>query len=132
MAPMPRRVPLLLLCLLALAAPTAAFAQDPFAPLPPAQTIPPQQDTPTVTASTTSSDGGGLQGWQELLIFFAGGVLLLGIGWAIVADARQAAPADDTAGIADAKTRSEADHKRRKQQARAASKRARAARKRNR
>ena len=130
---MPRRVPLLLLCLLALAAPTAAFAQDPFAPLPPAQTIPPQQDTPTVTASTTSSDGGGLKGWQELLIFFAGGVLLLGIGWAIVADARQAAPAgDDTAGIADAKTRSEADHKRRKQQARAASKRARAARKRNR
>ena len=36
------------------------------------------------------------------------------------------------AAIADAKTRSEADHKRRKQQARAASKRARAARKRNR
>jgi hypothetical protein len=127
-----RRV-LPLLCLLALALPTAAFAQsdNPFGPLnlPPADTTP----EPVATQSSSSDDNGGLKSWQEVLIILAGGVLIVGIGWAIVADARQNAPTgDETEGKTDAMRRQEADHKRRKAQARAAGKRQRAARRRNR
>jgi hypothetical protein len=125
-----RRVTLLL-CLLALVAPAAALAQsdNPFGPL----NLPPANTTPdVVTTSSTSSDGGGLKSWQEVLIILAGGVLILGIGWAIVADARQNAPVEETEGRSAAKARQEAEHKRRKAQARAAGKRQRAARKRNR
>jgi hypothetical protein len=121
----------LLFCLLVLAVPAAAVAQQsPFAPLPPAQTSAPE---PATTPSSTSSDGGGLKGWQEILIFVAGGVLLLGIAWAIVSDARQAAPTGDaTEGVTESKALREAEHKRRKQKARQAGKRARAARRKNR
>jgi hypothetical protein len=124
----------LLLCLLVLAAPTAALAQDqsPFTPLPPAQTSAPEPAT-TDSSSSGSSDGGGLRTWQEILIFVGGGILLLGIAWAIVSDARQAAPTgDEREGVTQAKALREADHKRRKQKARQAGKRARAARRRNR
>jgi hypothetical protein len=128
---MPRRV-MLLLCLLVALAPATAVAQDsPFTPLPPAQTVQPEPDTPPVT-STNSSDDGGLKGWQEILIFGAGGILLAGIAWAIVSDARSAAPTEETEGQHDAKAHREAEHKRRRQQARAANRRARAARRRNR
>jgi hypothetical protein len=125
-----RRVTLLL-CLLALAAPAAALAQsdNPFGPL----NLPPANTTPdAVTTSSTSSDDGGLKSWQEVLIILAGGVLIIGIGWAIVADARQNAPVEETEERSAAKARQEAEHKRRKVQARAAGKRQRAARKRNR
>jgi hypothetical protein len=125
-----RRVTLLL-CLAALAAPAAALAQsdNPFGPL----NLPPADTTPeVVTTSSASSDDGGLKGWQEVLIILAGGVLIIGIGWAIVADARQNAPVQETEERSASKARQEAEHKRRKAQARAAGKRQRAARKRNR
>ena len=126
-----RRVSLLL-CLLALAVPSAAVAQsdNPFGPLqlPPVDTTP--QSEPQTT--TSSSDEGGLKSWQEVLIILAGGILIVGIGWAIVADARHNAPVTESEGQTEAAKRRELDHKRRKTQARAAGKRQRAARKRNR
>jgi hypothetical protein len=77
------------LCLLA--APTAALAQNPFGPLP--QPAAPSTDTTTSNTSTsTSGDSGGLQSWQEVLMFLGGVVLIVGIGYAIVTDARRNAP----------------------------------------
>jgi hypothetical protein len=78
-----------LLCVLV--PPAAALAQNPFAPLPQAQ-----QPTQTATTSNGSSsntgDSGGLKSWQEILIFMGGVVLIVGIGYAIVTDARRNAP----------------------------------------
>jgi hypothetical protein len=52
-----------------------------------------QETTQTQTGAppetSTSSGGGGLKTWQEVLIFCAGLVLLAGIGFAIVGDARE-------------------------------------------
>jgi uncharacterized oligopeptide transporter (OPT) family protein len=120
----------LLICLLALAAPIAAHAQSsPFAPLPQAQTTPDQ----TTVATSTTDDDDGLETWQQILIFAGGGILLLGIAWAIVTDARSVAPSvDDSEEQAEAKSRREADLKRRKAKNRAAAKRSRAQRKKNR
>jgi hypothetical protein len=121
----------LLICLFALALPIAAHAQSsPFAPLPPASTTP--APTPTVTTSNTSTGNGGLAGWQQILVFGAGGFLLLGIAWAIVRDARSVAPTITTEDQAESRERREEDIKRRKAKNRAAAKRSRAARKRNR
>jgi hypothetical protein len=78
-----------LLCVLA--PPAATLAQSPFAPLPPAQQ-PTETATTTGSSSTTSGDSGGLKSWQELLIFMGGVVLIVGIGYAIVTDARRNAP----------------------------------------
>src|SRR4051794_18151510 len=77
--------------------PAAAGAQSsPFSPIPPpSQTT----ETPTVTVAppTNSTTGdSGLATWQEFLIFGAGLVLLLGIGWAIASDARRRAPVKDS------------------------------------
>jgi uncharacterized oligopeptide transporter (OPT) family protein len=133
MRAMPRRFTLLICLLAALAVPVAAaHAQDsPFAPLPPVSTTP--QQTPTVSSSTDSGDDGGLATWQQVLIFAGGGILLLGIAWAIISDARSAAPTgDETAEQLQSKARREEDIKRRKAKNRAAAKRSRAARKRNR
>jgi hypothetical protein len=133
MPAMPRRFTLLICLIAALALPAAlAHAQDsPFAPLPPASTTP--QETPTVASSTSDTGGGGLKSWQEILIFAGGGILLLGIAWAIVSDARSHAPAkEETDEQHIAKLRQEDDIKRRKARNRAAAKRSRAARKRNR
>jgi hypothetical protein len=87
---------------------------------------PPQTDT---------TGGGGLKTWQEVLIFGAGLVLLLGIGFAIVGDARDRAARlgrrrgePETAGAG-------VPHKHRqqaKQQARAKARAAKAQRRRNR
>jgi hypothetical protein len=77
-----------ILCLLAL--PAGAWAQNPFAPLPQAQQ--PQPTTTTGSGSTTSSGGDGLKSWQEILIFMGGIVLIGGIGYGIVMDARRSAP----------------------------------------
>jgi hypothetical protein len=122
----------LLICLFALAAPVAAHAQNsPFAPLPPAQTAAP--DPAPAPSPSGTTDEGGLKGWQTTLIVLAGGLLLIGIAWAIVSDARSVAPAgDEPETKAEAMARQEADLKRRKARNRAASKRSRAARKRNR
>jgi hypothetical protein len=127
---------MLLICLLiAFAVPAAGIAQaqdaSPFAPLPQATTTP-DQTQQTATTSTTSDDSGGLAGWQQVLIFLGGGALILGIGWAILADARNRAPVEeDTETQHVAKLRKEEDIKRRKARSRDANKRARAARKRN-
>jgi hypothetical protein len=48
-----------------------------------------QSDTAAPAPETTSSGGGGLKTWQEVLIFGAGLILLGGIGFAIVGDARE-------------------------------------------
>jgi hypothetical protein len=70
----------------------AAVAQDnPFAPLP--QSGPPP--TQTVVAPTNAGSDDGLSTWQEVLIFGAGLVLIAGIGYAIVSDARNRAPVSD-------------------------------------
>jgi hypothetical protein len=76
------------LCLLA--APAAALAQNPFGPLPQAQQ--PTTTTSTTGGSTSTGDSGGLKSWQEILIFMGGVVLIVGIGYAIVTDARRNAP----------------------------------------
>jgi hypothetical protein len=121
----------LLICVLALALPVAAHAQSsPFAPLPPA--APPSQQTPTVTTSTTSTDDDGLAGWQQILLFGSGGILLLGIAWLIVRDAREVAPSIASEEQLETRERREVDIKRRKAKNRAAARRSRAARKRNR
>jgi hypothetical protein len=111
----------------ALALPSAALAQSPFTPLPQGAT--PTVSQPTTTSSTSS--GGGLKGWQEALIFIAGIVLLGGIAYAIVADARERAPAR---AREDAETDADRAHRRQraKERARDRGKAARAQRKRNR
>ncbi len=118
--------PTVLLAALALAlAPAAAQAQ--FAPLPPAQ----GQTTPTVVVQP-DADSGGLESWQEILIFSAGAILLAGIGWAIVTDARSRAPVKEgeaRPGTAGSKPRRS---QREKERARARAKAARAQRKRSR
>jgi len=82
----------LLAVLAVLVVPTAARAQQsPFTPLPQAA----QPTTPTVVAPARA-DSAGLATWQELLIFSAGLILLFGIGWAIVSDARVRAPVKDS------------------------------------
>jgi hypothetical protein len=121
----------LLICFLALALPVAAHAQSsPFAPLP--QVAPAPQQTPTVTNSTTSASDDGLAAWQQILLFGTGGILLLGIAWLIVRDARDVAPAISSEEQLETRERREADIKRRKAKNRAAAKRSRAARKKNR
>ena len=127
---MTRRVAtaLVALCLLA---PATAVAQDPFSPLPPAQT----QTAPPVQNTNRTTDNGGLKGWQQTLIVVAGLALLVGIGWAIVVDARSKAPVADRLHGADADHRrpgSRLDPARRKEQARARARRARQQRKKNR
>lgn len=68
----------------------AAFGQaSPFTPIPQAQT---QQTVPVQTQSSANGDG-GLSRTQEILVGIAGFVLLFGIGYAIIRDARRAAPA---------------------------------------
>lgn len=121
----------LLICLAACAVPAVAHGQaSPFAPIPQAA---PQQTTQATTTSSTTTDDDGMASWQQVLIFAGGGILLLGIAWAIVTDARSRAPeVEHTAEQDAARERKEEDIKRRKAKNRAAAKRSKAARKRNR
>lgn len=84
------------MCVLALAAPGAAFAQGggAFDPLPPA---PPEQPS---TVPQEERDDDGLSPTQQLLIGLSGFIMLFGIGWLIVRDARGAAPADSRGATA--------------------------------
>lgn len=86
---MPRRMrlPVLLLALLALAAPAGAQLQGPLPDFSPEEPAP---------APVVEEEGGdGLESWQELLIFGGGAILLAGIAWAIVSDARRRAPVSE-------------------------------------
>src|SRR3954452_17198805 len=90
---MRRAAPLLAAAAL-LGAPAASSAQvNPLGPLPQAPSSPQQT---VVVAPDTNDDSGGLKSWQEVLIFGAGIVLLGGIAWAIVSDARTRAPVKDS------------------------------------
>jgi hypothetical protein len=127
-----RLLVLLAVCSLALAVPAAAVAQDnPFGPIPQA---PPEQPPPAPESGDPNQDG--LSDWQQLLIGVAAVALLGGIAWAIVRDARAAAPADDRRTSlddpADRPKGSRTPPKRRVKQNRAKAKVARQARKRNR
>jgi hypothetical protein len=130
-----RRGALILAAVVALLAPAGAAAQStsPFSstPLPDVQSDP--QPAVTVSSSSTGDDDGGLASWQEVLIVAAGGLLLVGIGWLIVGDARRRAPAGPPGPEQEAtRVRREEDLRRRKERSRAATKRSRQARKRNR
>ena len=116
-------------------APATALAQSsPFAPLPSEQTTTEQQQPQTVTTTSVPTQGaGGLKTWQSLLIIAAGVVLLGGLAWVIVRDARRRAPV--TAGQSESPGPSADTHRRgqhTKQRQRARNKAARAQRRRNR
>jgi hypothetical protein len=116
------------LCLLAL--PAAAVAQNPFGPLPQSQQ---QQAPPTTTGSSnTLDDGGGLKTWQEILLFLGGVILIAGIGYGIVIDARRNAPVKEGEESHIGQPTKPLPKARTKPVRRAQSRRARAARKRNR
>jgi hypothetical protein len=116
------------LCLLAL--PAAAVAQNPFGPLPQSQQ---QQAPPTTTGSSnTLDDGGGLKTWQEILLFLGGVILLGGIGYGIVIDARRNAPVKEGEEGHIGQPAKSLPKARTKPVRRAQARRARAARKRNR
>lgn len=125
-----RRATTLLLTTLLLAwagAGTARAQQDPFGPIPQA---PVEEPEPVAVPEEDE----GLNGSQELLIGAAGLVLLLGIGWAIVRDARSAAPVDRDHPLEDPDRQkgSRAPRQQRVKQNRSKAKAARQARKRNR
>ena len=77
-----------------LLAPAAAGAQSsPFQALPA-----PQQTEPQAPAQGATPGGGGISGTQQALLIFAGVALVLAIGVAIARDARQHAPSDGRPG----------------------------------
>jgi hypothetical protein len=83
------KLALLLAALVLLAVPSIVVAQgNPIGPLPTPAPAPPE----TVVVAPGNDGGDGLETWQEILIFGAGFILLLGIAWAIISDARTAAP----------------------------------------
>ena len=85
--PMPVRLkPLLALAALAMALACAAPAIAQQAPTLGSETT--QTPTGAPPDTSTSSGNGGLKTWQEVLIFCAGLILLVGIAFAILGDAR--------------------------------------------
>ena len=124
-----------LLCLLALLAPAGALAQDnPFGPIPqaPPEQAPPPEDDDDQNAF---DDDEGISDRQQLLIIIAGGLMVLGIAWFIVRDARRSAPVAEHRGPEEGGTVSKGTRTPKKQrvtQGRAKAKQARRARKRNR
>jgi hypothetical protein len=102
---MPSRSLLLVAVLVAaLSVSGVAAAQDSLNRLPP---VSPAQTQPQPAPSTATGDD-GLTPIQQLLIGAAGLVLLLGIGWAILSDARRRAPAGDRGVTADGSARPKA------------------------
>jgi hypothetical protein len=87
----------------------------------------------TQPASTASSGGGGLETWQEVLIFGAGVILIGGIAVAILTDSRDRAARLGRGGPATEPSGATHRHRQQsKQRARAKGKAARAQRRRNR
>jgi hypothetical protein len=130
-------MPVRLKSLLALAALalTLACAAPAVAQQAPTLGAEPTQSQTAAPPDTTSSGDGGLKTWQEVLIFCAGLILLAGIGFAIVGDARERARRlTRRAGRAETATAG-VPHKHRaqaKQRARAKARAARAQRRKNR
>ncbi len=125
------RALLLAVVVLSLGPLAAAYGQSsPIGPLPaPAPAPAPVQ---TTASGGDTTDSGGLKTWQEVLIFGAGVLLIAGIGWGIVHDARSVAPVREGEVLGgDAATRPRRSE-RAKRQARARAKAARAQRRRNR
>jgi hypothetical protein len=89
---MARIVVLLLLCAPLALAPVAAAQDDPFGPVP--QAPAPQQPAP---APAPDPGDDGLGDTEQLLIGLAGIVLVAGIAYAILRDARRRAPETTTA-----------------------------------
>lgn len=84
------RLPLLVVLAALLLAPAGALAQSsPFQPLPSA---PPEQPAPVAPGG--GQDDGGISGLQQGLLIFAGIGLVLGIGYLIARDAKRNAPAE--------------------------------------
>ncbi len=93
----------------ALLAPAAAIAQqNPFQGLPPAGQ---EQQTQPVTPTTDEEDD-GLKRWQQLLIFGGGVLLIAGIGFGIMHDARKRAPVDDERRYFSHRSSEDPQHKR--------------------
>jgi hypothetical protein len=93
------------------------------------------QSTAAPPPETDTTGNGGLKTWQEVLIFCAGLVLLMGIGLAIVGDARERAARLTRRGREPETAGAAAPHKHRqqaKQRARAKARQARAQRRKNR
>lgn len=118
----------------ALLTPVAAVAQStPFAPLPQAP-----QEQPAPVSVDAGADDGGISALSQGLLILAGVALVLGIGFAIARDARRNAPAEARPGREVVTPAADGVGERRKpdpraaQKQKAAAKRARQARKKNR
>lgn len=135
---MPLRVTALLLHLalvvgtLAAAAAPASAQRDPFSSPQPLVT----PERPNVERAPIEEEDEGLETWQELIIFFGGFGVLVGIAAAIIIDARRRRPAADEELKAQRTAGSEghdAEHRRAEnRKRRAKAKQARESRKRNR
>ncbi|MDQ3631927.1 MAG: hypothetical protein M3417_11800 [Actinomycetota bacterium] len=126
------RSALIALFVAALLAPAVAAGQ--FQPLPPAP--PPEPET---VPAVPGSEGSGISGLQEAFLILAGVVLVVGIGVAITRDARRNAPAEARPGVTSGSSSAAGGVGERKkpdpraaQKQKAAAKRARQARKKNR
>ncbi len=124
--------------LLAVAALVLAFAAVAPAGAQNTPTLGAPETTQTQTAAppdTTTTGGGGLKTWQEALIFCAGLIVLAGIGFAILGDARDRARRLGRGRDAETATAGSAPHKHRAQakaRARAKARQAKAQRRKNR
>jgi hypothetical protein len=115
---------LVLTTVLLIAGAPAAVAQDnPFGPIPPAppeQTAPPEDSVP----DSPNPDDDGLSSRQQLLILLAAIIMIGGIAWFILRDARRSAPVEHHRTEAEGGTKSKGT--RTPKEARVAQQRARA------
>lgn len=122
---------LVALLVVGLAAPAAAQEGAPFGPDDSPLTPEPEQPEPA-PVEPVEPDDGGLGGWQVGLLLGATVVLLGGIAFSIVRDARRAAPVDPDEGPDPDEERAERERRRKRSSSRRKGKAARAARRRNR
>jgi hypothetical protein len=122
---------LVALLLTGLAAPASAQQDAPFGPGDSPLTPTPEQPAPA-PVEPLDPDDGGLEGWQVGLLLGAMVILLGGIAFSIVRDARQSAPVKRDEGPAADEERAERERRRKRGAARRKDKAARAARRRNR
>jgi hypothetical protein len=129
--PLVRAAAALAAVVLCLALPVGAGAQSA-----PSLGAPSEEESAPVVAETTGAEDDGLDTWQQVLIFAAGVVLLGGIAWAIIGDARHRAPVTPrgraSAAAAGGGRLPPHERRRRKERARARARAQRQARRRNR